>query len=722
MLRVKVKLQLFLVVVIIVFNSCIAVSTLNKIQRNYEAKVAEKGVITFADFPEFFNLEYPDPIKKVFDNIVLKNPKIEQDDFGLQISGTSQIHDKIANIVFGIRISLSGTIKYKVIIELPLTWKFSDSVPEFRALDALEITSAYFVLSNSLYEEERFDDVMQKGLNIYFTTKLTRGPLKQLAKLIPGTNVLILRGVIEKETRNSFFKVTIPVEITFSKHVKTKELTFGIAFEKGDVEDVVYKPRFHIMTGLEVAVPEQKDPVDFSVEINFGVTSGSLAGWMEGMWENAFGLKGFDIGDLAIEAGLDYALIGAGMPLTELGVRGTFALGSKSLEVALKGDVGEPVGDIVVLGDFKGGLSLDDLVDFAFSIADVGKKKKKKISAEQKKKIRKKVPNIGLDRVRLYAAPKTTEFAEKAYKRGIHVLTEATIFGEKALLEIQLGKRAIRGTGYLSDVKLGPFSITGAGPDQKKGTKDDGAIVGLNIDAYKPYFFVDGLIALDILGGISAETRVDISLDGIYAKMDVKLPGAFDALLEVSADRKTLSKAYFKGSFKESSLESFSQMLFDEAYNLLEKAEKEVVDEIKKTNKKISVLKEKIKKKKRKCKKWIVAACTKVTTLGTELAALETYKATLLKPGKAVIQEVEEGKKIKKLARKLARYQERAFSVEEITFEAYAKDFKKMKLPKVTLKGVFFDQKVMLKDFQLDLSDLSSDVREVVKKSLSEIK
>lgn len=190
-----------------------------------------------------------------------------------------------------------------------------------------------------------------------------------------------------------------------------------------------------------------------------------------------------------------------------------------------------------------------------------------------------------------------------------------------------------------------------------------------------------------------------------------------------------------------------------------QKAKAAINKEIENTKKRIQTLKDRDRKYKKECKKAKIKSCGKIVSNGTELAAQEAYLHGLLKPGKqtahgtlnaakgavnltpidsdprvasliaakeTALAGIKAGtgasKSLGEVGKAIAAMGDKAINLQLVEVDVHVQELVKGKLPKFTIKGIFFGKKIYLKNIQLDMKDASKAVKQVVAKVLDNIK
>ena len=290
-------------------------------------------------------------------------------------------------------------------------------------------------------------------------------------------------------------------------------------------------PSCTIGASITVEFPYQ-EPVTFSGSLELLLKSANLSGVMDGSIKSLFGVYGLNTGGWVLGSTVDYAsLVGltSMVPLSDFSMAFDLELAGKKVHMA--GKIGRPsingLGDLAFEGKFEGGLSLGDCLDFAGGVVE----ETPHVNGTAKD-LREQtdgfMPSFMLGDVRVFFSPKDVEIGGVEYSRGIIIDGEARLFGSDAQLFVDVGTNGIKVVGYIQEMKFGPLTITGPGYDRIMDTTDDGLILDAELTLDQQYCYMGGVIEVDILGGLSAETTINVSREGFSFHTQKKLFDLFD--------------------------------------------------------------------------------------------------------------------------------------------------------------------------------------------------
>lgn len=260
-----------------------------------------------------------------------------------------------------------------------------------------------------------------------------------------------------------------------------------------------------------------------------------VSGYMDGVYKPAFDIPGLGLGNFGFGVDVDLTILAASggtIPVTGGCFKGTLGIGPKILNMVGCLDISEsPI--FLLKSNLEGGLFLIDFVKFGSTIIEQAA-----AAAGAKlnlfNPIKKQIPNIGVKTFIVDIIPQAATFAGVAYDKGIDVDMTADILGKDATMKMKIDMSGMSAIGFLESFNLGPFKLTGSITNDAGKT---GAGVKMVIDPKKllAEFLIDGIVELDILGGLKAATVIDLSPTGIAFMLESKLYNTFDAKINVTA-------------------------------------------------------------------------------------------------------------------------------------------------------------------------------------------
>ncbi len=629
-------------------------------------------------------------------------------------------------------------------------WKLSNIIPKLKdtPLESLKFKKAQMIVSSineskSPFEEDieeikmgETDIRIKKGISLVGKIEFSGG-LFDKAKKVMSNDVkeVTIYGTISTNIKDIAFGARLPGILKFEEGTFR---SFGLGFE--------ISPTFFALITKATIKPTPDDPdLDFTARVQINPDEFEFSGSMEGRWNNALGIKGFDLADVGIEALINFEQLAAtGIPLSGLGFTGKFYIDDIIyIEIALL--LTTKIHEIIAKGVIKN-LTLKDILK-------ISKKMDTKIPEE-------KIPDLGIREGMIYCAPTGGEIGEFSFDPGMAFTADIVFFGKEGKLNLAVNAAGISGEGYLSKIELPVkkeakkfFVLTGAGLDEKKGTEDDGPTIKISLTPSEQSFFLSGMVKIL---GISQEIDLHISPQKIYFKIEkALLNGLWTTKIEgstVGENLKKLEDFWIVAKMKEDffdflakkavvDIEKFRQKTttrIDKA-----KAEVETIQtEIDKINNninekqlKVDTIKTEIDKTNdyyknlppiRKAFEWIwigpklaglyiargVATAGLETARGVSTGSLELAKITAL-------ETLEASKKISlglaDVGEKLAEGIGKIFRVKKARFEGHLKELTEAKLPRLKAEIVFFGKDVSI-DMQWDLKS-----PETITKSISKL-
>lgn len=397
-------------------------------------------------------------------------------------------------------------------------WRFSSLAPELAVLDALSLANTRLVIATAddgslmlstivpgrpdlrLNRDEiatappaPLDVRVHRGVNIFSTISLAgtgadevlgRGQLTVYAALGPSLADLALEARIETSIKLAEGVTMGDVGFLLRPSPTAFSITlFGVVQVRVGKDDLVFRG------GLEV------QPRGASIQAT-----------MLGTWTNAFGAKGFDISNLALDLGLSF-----GPPIPTIGLAGTLALGSVRGSAAVRFDSKNPGRSMLAVAFNR--LFLSDVVDAFCDDA---------MTRGVPPEVRQYLTTIGLTDVNVYLAPLPTRIGELNFDAGLNLAGVLILPGFTAAIRINVDQaRGILAEGAMTPIDIaGLFKITGnrnpAGPSFK-----------LVLRTGEPFLVqIDGTIQVLHL---QASAFVHLAPDGFAFEITGRIFEAFEA-------------------------------------------------------------------------------------------------------------------------------------------------------------------------------------------------
>lgn len=601
------------------------------------SEILEHDVDVFIviDSKEFFSFEgtvkIPKPIKP-FEKIGI--PELEK----ITFRGTGfelERFENLVDLIFFGNLSLFGTdFRAKMrtkhdssgkrpsitIFEIifPHDWELAQAVREFRGsiFDKLDITELGALISSGEFMDYMRNISIRPGITFFGRLPL-KGTLEPAAKLTftPPTARLLAYLQLAKNPLESMMRIPIPTNIKLGRSAKIENL----------VIELIGKPvSFSLLGMTQIHIGKTTGPQYFTTRISLSPTSALLAGTMFGVWHDALGIKGFDMKNAAIQAGIDFKLLATtGIPIDTFGLTGTFDFADHEISVAgnfsvtksdqlvVRGAINKlMLADLITVAQkilsASGDIPIEQIPDSAFKDKFIAKKDV--VAALQKVKDIKipidKIPDIGLKDAEIYMASSNVRIGEIMFLQGMTVKGTIIIPGFTARGSLYLSPLGWIGEAYFSEIKLGPVLITGDGPDKKLGTKDDGATLNIEITRFNQEVFASAIIKLESIFELSTKllfSRTEISFLG-EAKISKQFLATIEGRAALIHDPDLYLKFYFKNDlfdYIEKEVDKQLSKFQKQAKKKLTQAQSEVA----KLNKQLKEIDNKLAKKQNDLKK-----------------------------------------------------------------------------------------------------------------------
>jgi hypothetical protein len=408
-----------------------------------------------------------------------------------------------------------GKPHYSLTIEFTRGVKLSDLSNKLEIID-LDVKKLQLIFSDSEYEPEEKElkgITIKKGLNLVGDVQMTGFlmPINLLTKL----KELRMFGTFKKGLVGSSLYGLIPGDLFLGKGVTLTKMMVGVNV-LGTLK--MPDPRFSLLGNVNIDIQgfskKQKNTISLTSNLQLGKEKATLSGAMDGMWDNALGLKGFSIGNIGVGGSLLYA----GGVLEGLELKGSVKLGDKIFDLATKGSVTEGA---AFIGKLTGELSYKDIVNIANSLTGAGL---------DSKSIFKIIPNPSLKDVELQIIPVTTTIVGKDYPAGTKFEGTLSIFGKETFMKVLIFKDGLKGSAVLPEIKIpGLFTLKGTKkPDGTIQAPEVTLLISKSSSKVAEFYtkcFVQ--LAPVLLGGASADGFIDFSAAGTNIKMKSKLYNQF---------------------------------------------------------------------------------------------------------------------------------------------------------------------------------------------------
>ncbi len=715
--------------------------------------VESKQPIPLSTFPFIKDVPLPAAMTTIFQNIKLENPELVKTTDLFKVSGTLDIAGvPIKSYFKSTGVSVQG--HDALVLGIPLGWKMSDiltkflgippieqlipqikqALPNFNSSDVvdLEITHGALALADASFHDEEFGS-FAKGLNLICTVRLL-GLAEPFSKLFgEKLNELAVRGIILPSIEGSSLSAEIPgklqlipgIESTpvhFALVLQAVSATLSFALLPGIDLSAGFKvfPEFYRHVGLDFLKPESfKEPLAFKAHVHVTPTNGTFAGSTQGMLRDF--LPGIDIGNLAVGFTIDWGLLaGGGVPLSGLSARGETNFLGRTVSVATAAGLTSAGGieNIMFVGTMAGKLSLEDIVHYVVSFC----RAEQNIDLQQEIKTD-SIPTISVENPRIGIVPKATSIAGKSYFRGVDLAGKVELFGATGELDFTVTTNGLNASGKLSPIIItNPIDNSALLKLTSVGSDTEGPSFGGALALHKIFFALDGKVVLNILGGITSQTKVDLSLKGMRFTSSTKLFDRFEAEIEAHADILTSiaegltpQRCYLKIIMKQELLKFMEQEINQFARGLVPNFDNNAQKEFERVEGEIARLDRELAEQYQQCHaaNWPTASCTlfwnEITRRNVEKAGLVTYRDAILKPGVEVARGVLTA--LSNVSQLAGHILANGINIESFTSTANLSEFVEAgKLPHVTIKLKFMGRDLELKDMQFSFTDIPGSV------------
>lgn len=675
--------------------------------------------------------------------------------FSIWAQGTGQVINipLLAKVFFNYEPDNTGIVLQA---GLPETWKFSDSFANMQAFDRLEIKRAYVYVSTIRYVDYTIPT------HLFPTTSTATVAGKPAIGMLPGIRInpglslygeINLRKLVPEvfdhlsfvglETASMYGTISYKPEncqigIGLPDLIKIKDSPFKLggvwleihAKEMSSVPGVPgpFKPEVSFVIALVIQPSPNDDTLTFTARATTDEAGGLVAFSMEGFWNNALGVAGLSIGDLALQLHTDYKQLLAGVPVSGGGFIGTVKFGTQSESPIIKlgalyaaSSQGQ---EMAMEGKLDGTISIWQIIDGCKSLAlNQAKQQKKPARAIENSYNQilnngatKQLANIAVRNAEFKIAPTTVYIGEFPIPQGFTAKGEFTLLGVTAVLDFNVSQSGFTATGSLSPIKIGDiFSLTGAGKDKKYGTEDDAATMSLALNFSEQHMIITAQVKLL---GITQQTDMFLDADGLNCTIAGKLYNLFDAsvILKTQGDIEH-PDLYFKASMKQ----EFKKFIIDQISKAIQDSSKDSIAKIIAAQKDVDTLNSNIADLERQINDHqnrikqlspnigeSIKNSPEITKLGLEIAGLETAHAGAIasrETAKGVLEGAKhwiQGGNI--IAQRLIDFGNViTVDLRDVTIEASIQELAKGHLPRYTSTAIVFGKTINL-DMHLDFS------------------
>lgn len=453
------------------------------------------------------------------------------------------------------------------------------------------------------------------GINLHATLRFV-GPLKQITDML-GKDITTVqaRGVMTLTGGGTEIRAVYPGKYTLFRwpldpktdpffHIRTSglEARAGLTYASNWFAPAL---TIKMMSGFDVKLPLQKDYIALKgsadiMPLGKAGPSFEIAGWMEGMIKDMFGLPGFDVGNLGLAMTLPFAAFVGEVVPTGAEMQGEVHIGplKPSCVISLNIDK-QQVAAVAKLA----AMSREDfaawIVQLAQAAAQLGKGQVNVPAL--KAGLTAGMPDFKLSDLEFYFVPAAAEIFETRYSTGIYIKGYGEIFGYGGGLHIAAYYFGLKGALYLNEIKIpkenpfiiisgtekakdslakmsGPTMTGEISPDKKTqyGSANDinftkGPIVLAELSTSRQLIYMDALFKLPALG-IESFTHIIINPTDIECDLKNKLGGAFDSELHIKGNPLKPETFVISGYVNQQGLGAIGLALQQEAKRFSDKA------------------------------------------------------------------------------------------------------------------------------------------------------
>ncbi len=365
----------------------------------------------------------------------------------------------------------------------PETFKYSEINEALVVLDGLKLPNTALILSSVEIKSTEISTIdigrevlLKKGVNLFVTFDAKDTIIDKLI----GLDTLGLTGQIGISPFSLLLAISLEGNINIANILELRGFNFEIAV-----------PPLSLAFKTKIALQLASDLLLFTIGAKFSLadTTLSLAGTMEGTWNEPFGFKGIAIGDVALELGLNLSTTPIPMPV--IGVAGSLKVGDFYGSGAVKYNPTNPAQSMLLIKFNK--LYLVDIFKVFCNSTILSKFTSGFLDF---------INTIGFENVELYIVPATTYIGELKYDAGFRIKGFMRFLDWTGEIDARLDyEKGIKIYGKCDPIEIpGVFALRGAG-DSPNPIVDMAYIA-----EEQPYLYITG--SIEILG-IKIETNIN---------------------------------------------------------------------------------------------------------------------------------------------------------------------------------------------------------------------
>ncbi|MCA8952138.1 MAG: hypothetical protein KDE27_21695 [Planctomycetes bacterium] len=397
-------------------------------------------------------------------------------------------------------------------------WRFSDLSSELAGLDALSPSDLTLVIATAedgslmlstitparpdvrLNRDEfgsippaPLDVAVKRGLNVFSKVSLAGTGADGLL----GVGDLDVYAAVGSRAAELVLEATLDGQIRIAENVRMGRLGFRLRPAPGS---------FAVTLMGTVFARIGDDELEFVGGLEIQPTAAAMQATMLGRWTDAFGARGFDLENVALDLGILFSA----PPVPRVGIAATMALGAVRGTAAIRFDSANPGRSMLAVAFDR--LFLIDVVNGMCPGA----------ANALRAEARQLVAGIGMTDVDVYVAPLPTRIGAIRFEQGLHLRGRLQLPGFEAACAFEVDPaKGLKGAGAMPAVDIGGmFRVTGS-----RG--DDDPELEIDMRVGEPFAIkVDGKVELL---GMAATAAIHLRDRGFHFELEGKIFDAFEA-------------------------------------------------------------------------------------------------------------------------------------------------------------------------------------------------
>ncbi|KAF3935290.1 hypothetical protein ABW19_dt0205397 [Dactylella cylindrospora] len=285
-------------------------------------------------------------------------------------------------------------------------------------------------------------------------------------------------------------------------------------------------PCLALKSGFDLIVPNQTAPLNFAFGLNADMVGANGYGQMLGYWRNPLGISDqLEIGDLALQMGIIYAVFAATGTPSSLAITGGLKVGKTQATIAFS--ISENPGELLLSGSVRN-LNIGDIVDFARKVT----------------KLPLPTPDadfLTFEEMSMYMSSGVT-IGTRYFPPGFSASGSILAFGKRAQMACSMGSTGVMIKGSLDAFDLGPLSV--------RGRRGQSLAIDIQMTSSMHRMFAHGEVVLGPLLANIYLHALERGAGGMALEFDAEM--AFSDLFRMSAKGNAQTK--IKGAAARSGL------------------------------------------------------------------------------------------------------------------------------------------------------------------------